>query len=99
MFLQFKYIFQVKSDCRRRIFINENLIRIPVGTPRAEFVFGIVSELFRAIIRRLRGSNMSPAVAGQYEIYDIGNNAIPRGEWAALSEVQKIPFSYVLGRL
>src|SRR5207247_3590580 len=24
----------------------------------------------------LRGSNSSPAVAGQYEIYDIGNNAI-----------------------
>jgi hypothetical protein len=47
MFLQFKYIFQVKSDCRRRIFMNENLIRIPEGTPRAEFVFGIVSELFR----------------------------------------------------
>jgi hypothetical protein len=34
MFLQFKYIFQVKSDCRRRIFMNENLIRIPEGTPR-----------------------------------------------------------------
>jgi hypothetical protein len=47
MFLQFKYIFQVKSDCRGRIFMNENLIRIPEGTPRAEFVFGIVSELFR----------------------------------------------------
>ncbi len=27
----------------------------------------------------LRGSNMSPAVAGQYEIYDIGNNAILAG--------------------
>jgi hypothetical protein len=27
----------------------------------------------------LRGSNMSPAVAGQYEIYDIGNNAILSG--------------------
>jgi hypothetical protein len=47
MFLQFKYIFQVKSDCRRRILMNENLIRIPEGTPRPEFVFWIVSELFR----------------------------------------------------
>src|SRR5207244_8211784 len=27
----------------------------------------------------LRGSNMSPAVMGQYEIYDIGNNAILSG--------------------
>ena len=27
----------------------------------------------------LRGSNMFPAVAGQYEIYDIGNNAILAG--------------------
>jgi hypothetical protein len=27
----------------------------------------------------LRGSNLSPAVAGQYEIYDIGNNAILAG--------------------
>src|SRR6266446_3271738 len=27
----------------------------------------------------LRGSNMSPAVAGQYEIYDLGNNAILAG--------------------
>src|SRR5205823_1611118 len=27
----------------------------------------------------LRGSNTSPAVAGQYEIYDIGNNAILAG--------------------
>jgi probable HAF family extracellular repeat protein len=27
----------------------------------------------------LRGSNMSPTVAGQYEIYDIGNNAILAG--------------------
>jgi hypothetical protein len=27
----------------------------------------------------LRGSNMSPAVAGQYEIYDIGHNAILAG--------------------
>src|SRR5207244_8356694 len=27
----------------------------------------------------LRGSNSSPAVAGQYEIYDIGNNAILAG--------------------
>src|SRR5205823_4459310 len=27
----------------------------------------------------LRGSNSSPAVAGQYEIYDIGNNAVLAG--------------------
>src|SRR5439155_6438079 len=27
----------------------------------------------------LRGSNMSPAVAGQYEIYDLGNNAMLSG--------------------
>jgi hypothetical protein len=27
----------------------------------------------------LRGANTSPAVAGQYEIYDVGNNAILTG--------------------
>jgi enterochelin esterase-like enzyme len=49
-------------------FINAHFLQTTVPNPRPPT--GTTADMI------LRGSNTSPAVAGQYEIYDIGNNSL-----------------------